>query len=405
MHATLPTHDPLQALKAALLSPPETNAVIGKEHRFPVIWDSGASTSISHCQNDFVGSLESAPVGLKLQGIARGLAIQGVGHVAWSFVDNTGMLRTLKIPALYVPEAKARLLSTNSLLKAYPNETIQHLPDRLILSGNKESGMNAIEILVDPRTNLHVGLSYDNTAPQAVCSAFASAISTTSIHNANLGPTEKELLRWHFRLGHLSFKKVQFLMQSGVLSHSETTRRLHTTATKLQSCPLCAACQYGTQRRRPSPGKRSKVVRDREGVLKQDNLFPGQKVSVAHFICSTRGRLQHTYGKEDPKLQYSGGAIFVDHASGYLFIKEQVHMNTHETIASKEPFEAHCRDYGVIPTEYLSDNGSSFTSQAYRDHLMTFSQISQYAGVGAHHHNGIAERAIQTVMSIARTKL
>ena len=112
MHATLPLHDPLQALKAALLSPPETNAVIGKEHRFPVIWDSGASTSISHCKDDFVGPLESAPIGLKLQGIARGLAVKGVGHVAWSFVDNTGMLRTLKIPALYVPEAKARLLST-----------------------------------------------------------------------------------------------------------------------------------------------------------------------------------------------------------------------------------------------------------------------------------------------------
>jgi hypothetical protein len=56
-------------------------------------------------------------------------------------------------------------------------------------------------------------------------------------------------------------------------------------------------------------------------------------------------------------------------------------------------------------TEYLSDNGTAFTSRSYQQHLQTFSQISQYAGVGAHHHNGVAERSIQTVMSIARTML
>jgi hypothetical protein len=128
-------------------------------------------------------------------------------------------------------------------------------------------------------------------------------------------------------------------------------------------------------------------------------------VSVDHFVCSTRGRLQHTYGKEDPKQQYSGGAIFVDHASGFLFVNHQVSMDTHSTIASKERFEALCRDHGVAVAEYLSDNGSSFTAQAYRQHLEIFSQITRYAGVGAHHHNGVAERAIQTVMSIARTML
>ena len=32
-----------------------------------------------------------------------------------------------------------------------------------------------------------------------------------------------------------------------------------------------------------------------------------------------------------------------------------------------------------------------------------FEQIHRFAGVGAHHHNGCAERSIQTIMSIART--
>jgi hypothetical protein len=95
----------------------------------------------------------------------------------------------------------------------------------------------------------------------------------------------------------------------------------------------------------------------------------------------------------------------VDHATGFTFVNHQVTLSTHATLESKEQFESLCRDHGVVALEYLSDNGTSFTSQAYRDHLLAFSQTSKFAGVGAHHHNGVAERAIQTIMSIARTMM
>ena len=168
---------------------------------------------------------------------------------------------------------------------------------------------------------------------------------------------------------------------------------------------MCAACQYGKQKRKPSPGKKSTVVKDRDGALKKDNLFPGQRVSVDHFVCSTKGRLLHTFGKEDSTKQFTGGAIFVDHATGYIFVEHQVHLNTHETLKGKERFEQTCRDFGVVVTEYLSDYGSIFTSGDYTTHLRDFAQIQNFAGVGAHHHNGVAERSIQTVMSIARTMM
>jgi hypothetical protein len=395
-----------QALRAAFLSPTATGNHCTSTDRFPVIWDSGASISISPHRSDFVGPLEVPPIGIKLQGIAKGLTIQGIGHVAWSFVDNSGMLRTLKVPAYHVPGATARLLSTNSLLQTYPGETIHQMGDRLVLSGSKENDVRGVEILTEPQSNLPVGFAYD--APffsKTVSSAFDVVLTTTSERNINLSAAEKELLRWHHRLGHLSFKKIQFLLQSGALAFSEPSRRLQTSAAKLHSCPMCAACQYGKQRRSAAPGRTINTVRERQGALKQDDLYPGQKVSVDHFICSTRGRLKHTFGKEDTRQQYSGGAIFVDHASGYIFVKHQVLMNTHETIESKESFESHCRDFGIVVSQYLSDNGAAFTSQAYKAHLQTFAQISNYAGVGAHHHNGVAERSIQTVMSIARTML
>ena len=55
-----------------------------------------------------------------------------------------------------------------------------------------------------------------------------------------------------------------------------------------------------------------------------------------------------------------------------------------------------------MPQEYISYNGSAFTSSQYTAHLRDFKQIHHFAGVGAHHHNVVAERSIQSIMSIAQ---
>ena len=102
---------------------------------------------------------------------------------------------------------------------------------------------------------------------------------------------------------------------------------------------------------------------------------------------------------------YTGGAIYVDMATNLVHVEFQHHLNTHETLVATAEFERMCLDACVIPQEYLSDNGSAFTSREYMAHLRQFSQLCRFAGVGAHHHNGVAERAIQTIMSIARTMM
>ena len=133
----------------------------------------------------------------------------------------------------------------------------------------------------------------------------------------SLSEAQKELVRWHDKLGHISYKRIQGLMRSEVLAHSQATRHLHTAACKLTDLPKCAACQFGKQKRRPTPGKRSSVVRDREGVLRQDHLAPGQCVSVDHFFCSTKGSLFGSRGKSNPDFMYCGSCTFVDPASSY----------------------------------------------------------------------------------------
>ena len=75
------------------------------------------------------------------------------------------------------------------------------------------------------------------------------------------------------------------------------------------------------------------------------------------------------------------------------------------TELAKEKFELICRDNGILPQKYMSDNATAFTSRSFTAHLRELRQINSFAGAGAHHHNGVAERSIRTIMSIARTMM
>jgi hypothetical protein len=66
---------------------------------FPVIWDSGASISITPDRKDFVGPFNTPDHITQLQGIAKGLRIEGQGHVLWTMQDTLGKQRLIKVPA------------------------------------------------------------------------------------------------------------------------------------------------------------------------------------------------------------------------------------------------------------------------------------------------------------------
>jgi hypothetical protein len=218
--------------------------------------------------------------------------------------------------------------------------------------------------------------------PKAVA-ALNITLNTVHESNLNLTEAEKELLRWHHRLGHLSFCKVQFIMRTGVLSRSDSHRSLHTAACQIVNPPKCAACQYGKQHQQPAPAKIATAIKDQGGVLKAENLLPGQHVSADHFICGTKGRLFSSAGRSLNSGMFAGGCLFIDHASNFVHVEFQKHLNSHETLKAKQNFELMARDSGVIPQSYLSDNGGSFTSAKFTEHLGTLKQIVKFSGVGA----------------------
>jgi hypothetical protein len=206
----------------------------------------------------------------------------------------------------------------------------------------------------------------------SVPEALHAAITTASSENHNLSNAQKELVRWHNRLGHVNHKRIQSLVRSGTLAHSEATPHLRTAACKLMELPKCAACQFGKQKRRATPGEHSSIVRDREGMPRDDHLAPGQRVSVDHFVCSTKGRLFRSQGETSQDDMCCSGCVFVDHTSSYVHVKFQAHLITHETLQAKASYELMSRDLGVIAQSFLTDNGSAFASKAFASQLAKF---------------------------------
>ena len=401
------------AKSVALLAPLKFKAALNissqptsKCKTHAVVWDTGASICITPDKEDFISySTDSDLRSVKgMSGSATTIA--GKGKVLWSIHDANGMLRQFKLEAYHVPSAKIRLISTSTLLNTYQGEHLTVSATALELSGIPGDATRSPVIAYNnpinrlPTTTVY---RYDDTDLPAI--HLNETISTVHQSNLNLSESEKELLRWHQRLGHLSFKKIQHLMRTGVLSHTEGTRALHTAASKLRSPPKCAACLFGKQTTRHSPGTKTSVISDRSGILRAGNLFPGSEVSVDHFVSSVKGRLFSGFNRGSDANKFIGGCIFVDHSSSYIHIEFQDSLSSHDTLRAKMAFEKMGRDQGVTMQRYMSDNGTAFTSRDFTEHLSSYHQVSKFAGVGAHHHNAQAERSIRTIMSIARAMM
>lgn len=384
---------------AKFLSPTET--VVDDR---TLIWDTGASITVTPFKEDFVGAIQPPTERRFVRGLGS-KPIEGFGRVKYLVLDSKGWIRTIELPAIHVPSIPKRLLSTQQFAKAY-NESATVDGTKLSTAGiPNDPTRNPIDAYHSLRNNLPTSRLYSPDDFKDGLMSLNATITSTSEANMNLNEAEKELLRWHYKLGHINLRRIQHLMRSGTLSHTESSRRLHTRCVKCTTKPKCAACQFGKQKRRSTPGKKQIVVRDRIDSTKTNVLFPGQRVSVDHFVCSARGRLFDGFGKGSDSNKYVGGIMFTDVATGHIWVDFLKHLNTHETLHAVKRYEEMCLDNGgVIVQEYVADQASSFTSQEFQLHLSNFRQIIKFAGTAGHHHN-LVERSIQTIMCMARTML
>ena len=338
---------------------------------------------------------------MSLDGIGKRLAIKGEGVVAWTSKADNGMYRTLKVPCYYV--------SLRKLIQAYPGEQVSMNATSLKLAGNNNN-IPSITIDYCPNSELPIGHKVDPNEAALPPTTYKAELkkrqpALTSPSNFNLSEPEKELLRWHHKLGHVAIRRIQWLFRQGILATSDKERHLQAAAAKLTCGPLCTACQYAKQRRKTYPGTVKRAVPQEDGGRKANTLFPGQEIAIDIFYARPRGRLLNTFGKEAADQKYKGGCIFADCATSFLHIGLLSNVSGHSTITVKEEFDKMCQNHGVVPQRFISDNGSEFVNSDFQAHLEQLQQSHRLAGVGAHHSNGVAERGISTIMSIARAML
>ncbi len=376
----------------------------------PIVCDTGSSFSLTPFLSDFVSELEPSDIS-KMHGLKDSVMIKGVGWVEWTIRDAFGQAATVKTRAYYIPEAKIRLFSPQVYFGLYQkgHAYFDHKRFRLNTANSVElefpyeCGSNQPLMFLDHQC-AHVGI--DGPLRQALNETDLTSVILSDL-NINLKGPARELLLWHHRLCHVATSWVQSLMRPLKGEFGTSSTSLIPTKyqqTKSIETPKCPACQLAKQKRTSTGSQSVHNKPDRIEALTRDAKEPGAQVHLDHYISTTPGRLPHTFGKERQSEKYHGGTFFVDSATRYTKARHQVTTTTGETLASKREFEREAADLGVKIRSYRADN-LVFDSELFTEDVQACGQTIDYSGVGAHHQNGVAERAIQTITNWARAMM
>ncbi len=366
-----------------------------------LIIDTGATSSSSFNINDFEPSTYRSLTNANVHGIS-GTPIQltGVGFVTWTVRDTKGNPITLRSPATHIPESEVRLFSPQRFFQTcdkcpddahfstYRGHSTLWFEENVQIACNHPKGLPVVELVVNKSTTSESAF-VSKTKPHPIP-------PLTIPSNQNLSNSDKLLLLWHNRLGHIGFDWVHHLASHGFLGSSGKSIR------RGRQPPKCAACIYARQHCRPTTDSNTKRLNDMK--MKKEVLQPGQLVAVDQFVCSKKGRLLTSAGRTGDSDMYCGGTIFIDLATQRIKIYHQASFSAADTVRSKQMFERDSMRHGVPIKAYQSDNGV-FTAVEFVSELEECMQAHKLAGVGAHHHNGIVENAIRTITERARAMM
>ena len=123
-----------------------------------------------------------------------------------------------------------------------------------------------------------------------------------------------ELLRWHYRLGHLPFFKLKLLASKG-----EIPKHLAKIAP-----PKCAGCLFGAMAKIPwktqNPDKHIFVATKPGECVSEDQMISTQ----VGFVAQLKGKLT--------KRRYRALTVFVDHYSRIRYVHHMSSLTSEETV-------------------------------------------------------------------------
>jgi hypothetical protein len=398
---------------------------ISTQH-IPLIVDSGASVCITPCKSDFIPNTYRES-NMKVRDLSGENAVAGEGLVRWAVLDSSGNTRVIEIAGIHIPTAGVRLLSpqvlrhTHGIGGSIEDDGI-HLTGQdstIIAKYNAVSNLPELQLVDMPKTSPVWSDTYGElnfSSDPSLSGARQAYLNVIDTENRNLTPGEKELMLWHQRLSHTNISKVRDLCSNRqwVRLSPEVTNAIPTDAilpTKQKSTSRadhrrvkCAGCCMAKQCRRSTTSVTRPTSSDEEMKLKKRHLAPGHCISVDHYVSPVRGRSVSGYGATTSTKGYTGGSLYVDHASGRIFHYPQSDLTADSTIQGKQLLEEEAKAVNVTVKAYHSDNGI-FASQEFKDHCKGQKQELSFSGVGGHHQNGVAERCIGTISRMARANL
>ena len=197
-----------------------------------LIFDTGASLTCTPCKEDFISFTKIDHPGKIVDGIAQGCKIEGEGLVQYTLLDVNDNFIHLVMKAKYVPSIKRRLISPQEIktkegdlgnfISNYRQANkvkmaaVEIIPDQDFNSYRDVKVKTTIEIPYHSSINLPSTYAVSKDSDKLIkeqLKQLEAHISVVEHENVNLSIAQKELLKLHFHLNHLSFKHVQWLVR------------------------------------------------------------------------------------------------------------------------------------------------------------------------------------------------
>ena len=359
-------------------------------HTFIV--DSGCGCSCSPDKKDFK-SLKPLPKPIILKGVTGEQECTMGGMLSLKSINSKGDIVEIQTPGYYNPHQSVRLFS--------PQAHFHFVCKRkgvFMMSWAKAfldiPGTGHVPIHIDDTTFMPLLTCFHD--PDQVVNHLTNKCVTDEV-NPLLSKKAKLLLKFHYKLGHLGFQHLKWLLRhiplfgaQGVMAADPST-----------DVPKCSGCITGGMEKQPVKGNVRTQNPHRKGCLKREKLIPGALIFSDQFVSSVPGKYFNGKGQLCTTKGFHGGTIFYDASSAYISIHHQQTFTSHETLQSMLTFEREAAELGIEIQGYNTDNGV-YTAKQIMNKLHENKQLLRLSGVGAHHQNGVAENAIKNISRKAR---
>jgi hypothetical protein len=187
------------------------------EDDLPVVFDTGATISVSPRERDFISWETRGFTNTKLNGITASTEVLGVEIVRWMICNYRGRKRFIETRAYYVPNTRIRLLSPQWYLHEQQAGTFLITPNDSIFNfSGKDKAKLTFRMWDDSGTKPDLPIDYlvlPLKAEECERDTAYLGLNVLDPGNENLTVCQRELMLWHFKLGHFHLEWVQKLFR------------------------------------------------------------------------------------------------------------------------------------------------------------------------------------------------